>query len=83
MLVVPVGSPPSFGSIEHVFVLMPLVTAPLALRLLSVLLESVEHRSAGFHRAARRAQPVASAMVLASFFLPNGTLAGTLTARWP
>ena len=26
----PVGSPPSFGSIEHVFVFLPLVAAPLA-----------------------------------------------------
>ena len=79
---VPVGSPPSFGSIEHVFVFMPLVTAPLALLLLSVLLESGDHSSAGFHRSARRAQPVAAAMVLASFFFPNGTLAGALAAGW-
>lgn len=79
---VPVGSPPSFGSIEHVFVFMPLVAAPLALLLLSVLLESRVDSSASFHRSARRAQPVAAAMVLASFFLPNGTLAGALAAGW-
>lgn len=79
---VPVGSPPSLGSIEHVFLFMPLVAAPLALLLLSVLLEPGDHSSAGFHRSARRAQPVAAAMVLASFFFPNGTLAGALAAGW-
>jgi len=79
---VPVASPPSFGSIEHVFVFMPLVTAPLALFLLAVLLESGDHSRVGFHRSARRAQPVAAAMVLASFVLPNGTLAGALAAGW-
>jgi hypothetical protein len=79
---VPVGLPPSFGSIEHVFVFMPLVAAPLALRLLSVLLESGHPSSATFHRAARRAQPLAAAMVLASFFFPQGMLAGALAASW-
>ena len=79
---VPAGSPPSFGSIEHIFVFMPLVIAPLALLLLSVLLKSGDASNAGFHRSARRAQPVAAVMVLASFFFPNGTLAGALTAGW-
>src|SRR5688500_11291665 len=68
---VPVGSPPSLGSLEHVFLFMPLVAAPLALLLLSVLLESGADSGAGSHRSARRAQPVAAAMVLASFFFPN------------
>lgn len=79
---VPVGSPPPFGSIEHTFVFMPLVAAPLALVLLSILLESEDQSSAGFQRSARRAQPVAAAMTLASFFVPNGTLAGALVAGW-
>jgi hypothetical protein len=79
---VPVAARPSFGSIEHVFVFLPLVAAPLALLLLSVLLESGDHSRASFHRSARRIQPVAGAMVLASFLLPSGLLAGALAAGW-
>jgi hypothetical protein len=79
---VPVGSSPSLGSIEHVFLFMPLVTAPLALLLLSVLLGSGSDSSESICRAARRAQPVAAAMGLSSFFLPNGTLAGALASGW-
>jgi hypothetical protein len=79
---VPVGGPPSVGSIEHLFLFMPLVAAPLALLLLSVLLQSESRSSDGVHGSARRAQPFAAAMVLASFFLPNGTLAGALAAGW-
>lgn len=78
----PIGAPPSFGSIEHFFLFMPLVAAPLALLLLSVLLQSASQSSDGIHDSARRAQPFAAAMVLASFFLPNGTLAGALAAGW-
>jgi len=80
--VVPVGAPPSFGSIEHTFLFMPLVAAPLAFFLLSVLLRSGSQTSDGAHGLARRLQPVAAAMVLASFFLPTGTLAGGLAACW-
>ena len=36
---VPVGAPPTFGSIEHVFTFLPLVAAPLALILLSTMVE--------------------------------------------
>ncbi len=79
---VPVGAPPPIGSIEHLFLFMPLVAAPLALLLLSVLLPSERPSSDGVHAAARRAQPFAAAMVLASFFLPNGTLAGALAGGW-
>jgi hypothetical protein len=79
---VPVGGPPSVTSIEHVFLFMPLVAAPLALLLLSVLLQSEGQSSGGVHGAARRAQPFAAAMVLASFFFPNGTLAGALAGGW-
>lgn len=71
----PMGSPPSFGSIEHVFVFLPLVAMPLALVLLSRLLEQQGCW-------AQRVQPVAAAMVLASFFVPKGPLAGGLTAGW-
>lgn len=72
----PMGSPPSVGSIEHVFVFLPLVAAPLALALLSTLLRP------GFNGAAQRMQPVAAAMVLASFFVAKGALAGGLTVGW-
>jgi len=78
---VPVGSAPSFGSIEHVFVVMPLVLAPLAILLLSALLEPEGSSKRLFH-AAQYAQPVAAAMALASFFVPKGALAGGLTAGW-
>jgi len=66
----PVGSPPSFGSIEHVFVFLPLVASPLALLLMTT------------SRAARRLQPVAAVMVLASFFVAPGVLAGGLVSAW-
>lgn len=61
---------------------MPLVTAPLALLLLPVLLGSGHGSNASFHRAAQYAQPVASAMVLASFLVPRGALAGALAVGW-
>ena len=71
----PMGSPPSFGSIEHVFVFLPLVAVPLALVLMSTLLEHQQSWALGV-------QPVAAAMVLASFFVPKGALAGGLAAGW-
>jgi hypothetical protein len=64
----PLGSPP-FGSIEHIFLFSPLVAVPLALPLLPP-------------SAARRIQPLAAVLVLASFSLPKGTLAGALTLGW-
>lgn len=79
---VPAGAPPTFGSIEHLFLFMPLVAAPLALLLLSGLIEAATESSDGVHGSAQRAQPFAAAMVLGSFFLPNGTLAGALAAGW-
>lgn len=79
---VPVGSPPSFGAIEHVFVFMPLVAAPLAILLLSALLDADGATKPLFHGVAQRVQPVAAAMVLTSFFFPKGALAGGLTAGW-
>jgi len=79
---VPVGTAPSVASIEHLFLFMPLVAAPLALLLLSVLIEFASQSSGGVHDSARRAQPFAAAAALASFFLPSGTLAGALVAGW-
>jgi YndJ-like protein len=75
----PLGAPPAFGSIEHAFVFLPLVAAPLALQLLSRLLEP---DAAPLLRIARLAQPMAAALVLASFFVAKGRLAGALTAGW-
>lgn len=72
----PVGSPPSFGSIEHVFVFLPLVAMPLALLLLSTLLQP------GRYGVAQWMQPAAALMVLASFFVPKGALAAGLTVGW-
>ena len=77
----PVGSPPSFGSIEHVFLSMPLVAAPLALLLLRELVEPPE-RPVRLYRAAMRIQPVAALMVLASFLIAKGHLAGVLILGW-
>lgn len=76
------GSGPSWGSIEHMFLFMPLVAAPLAIRLQSTLLFGANARSPLLHRTAQHVQPVASAMVLASFYLPQGPLSGGLVAPW-
>jgi hypothetical protein len=75
---VPLGSAPAYGSIEHVFVLSPLVATPLALALLS----SWQDRPTALYCIAQRIQPVAAALVLASFFVPTGPLAGALALGW-
>lgn len=72
----------SFGSIEHTFLLMPLVAAPLALPLLSALLYADGAATPLLGRIVQRVQPLSSAMVLASFLLPKGAIAGSLTAVW-
>jgi hypothetical protein len=77
-----IGPPPAFGSIEHVFLFMPLVAAPLALLLLSGLLAVAGSRQPVLHVVAQRVQPIAAAMLLASFCVPKGVLAGGLTAGW-
>lgn len=74
---VPVGVPPAPGSLAHVFLFLPLVGAPLALALLARLLG--EPGRSGW---ARRLQPVAALLVLASFCCPPGPLAGALAASW-
>lgn len=79
---VPLGAPPTFASIEHVFLFMPLVAAPLAFLLLQAQLQSESRTSHVPHLLAQRAQPFAAAMVLASFFLPSGRLAGALAVGW-
>jgi hypothetical protein len=66
---------PGFGSIEHVFLLLPLVLAPLALRLLSRL----TGRELGL---ARRTQPFAAAALILAFAFPKGPLAGALAGPW-
>lgn len=78
----PLGTPPSFGSLEHGFTFMPLVAAPLAMRLLASLLDPSGRATPLLTRAALRVQPVAAAMVLASFCLAKGALAGALAAGW-
>jgi len=77
----PVGSPPPFGSIEHVFLFLPLVAAPLALLLVTLLLAEAGASSI-LHAASRLAQPVAAAMVLAAFLVAKGAGGGALTAGW-
>lgn len=72
----PLGSPPSFGSIEHVFLFLPLVAMPLALLLLSTVLQP------GLYGVAQWMQPAAALMVLASFFVAKGALAAGLTVGW-
>ena len=72
----------SFASLEHVFLFMPLVAAPLALALSAALLEERTGPGAGHARAARRLQPAAAALVVGAFMLAPGAAAGTLTLPW-
>lgn len=78
-LVAPVSwnAAPRFGSIEHLFVALPLVLAPLALTLLFRLLGADAPAA-----LVRTLQPIASALVLASLCLPRGPLAGGLALGW-
>jgi hypothetical protein len=75
---VPSHAPLAFGSIEHTFVFLPLVAAPLVLLLLSRLLDSDGATKPTSFDLAVRIQPFAAAMVLASFFVPKGGLAAAL-----
>src|SRR5687768_15867908 len=77
----PVGAPPGFASLEHVFLFWPLVAAPLAFALSAMMLEPSRARLP-LYCVARRAQPAASAMVLASFLVEKGPLAGALASAW-
>src|SRR4051794_6230595 len=73
---VPARLSPSLGSIEHVFLLFPLVAAPLAVLLLATF------STARLLSLALRVQPVAGALVLVSFFVATGRLAGLLSLPW-
>jgi hypothetical protein len=77
-----VGHPPAFASLAHVFLFLPLVAAPLALVLVAELLVERDGEVPRLHRVARRFQPVAAALVIASFLLPKGALAGVLVGGW-
>jgi hypothetical protein len=72
----PIGSAPSFGSIEHVFLFLPLVAAPLALAVLSAL------RARRAYHVAQRIQPAAAAMLVGSFLVTKGILAACLVGGW-
>ena len=78
----PAGTPLTPGSLEHLFLVFPLVIAPLGLWLASVLLDERGALALLVYPLARRLQPFAAALVLASFGLPKGALAGALTAGW-
>lgn len=71
----PLGDPPPFAAIEHVFLLLPFVLTPPLLALASAMLQ-------GAHRRARMLQPLASAALLVSFVLPHGAIAGALALPW-
>jgi hypothetical protein len=69
------------GSVEHLFLLMPLVVTPLALALLADLRDD-EGAPSPLLRIARSVQPGAAALVLLSFTFPNGKRAGMLSLPW-
>lgn len=79
---VPTEPRPSFGALEHTFLFLPLVAAPLALRLLSRVLAPPPSPRASVLPLVRHAQPFAAAMLLGSFFVPEGGVAGALAAGW-
>ena len=76
------GKPLTVASVDHLFILMPLVAAPLALTLLARLRDEDGAAPSTLLRFARCLQPAAAALVLLSFVLPRGTAAGILTAPW-
>src|SRR5262249_18252076 len=76
----PLGTPPPVGSIEHLFLFWVLVAAPLAFALSATMLQPSTTRT--LYCLARRFQPVASAMVLTSFILERGAVAGALASAW-
>src|SRR5512147_635052 len=66
------------ASIDHLFLLMPLVAAPLALELLARLQDEDVGAPSPLLRFARCLQPAAAALLLLSFVLSRGAVAGTL-----
>jgi hypothetical protein len=77
----PAGEPVAVASVGHVFLLMPLVIAPLALTLLARLRDE-EGGAPSPLRRARSLQPAAAGLLVVSFALPTGTAAGILAAPW-
>lgn len=78
----PSGRPLAVASIDHLFLLMPLVAAPLALALLARLRDEDGGAPSPLLRFARWLQPAAAALLVLSFVLPNGTTAGIFTMPW-
>ncbi len=78
----PAGTPPATGSLDHLFLVMPLVCAPLALDLLATLWADDGDAPSPLLGFARLLQPAAAALVLGSFCAPKGVAAGFLTAPW-
>jgi len=78
----PASRPLAVASIDHLFLLMPLVAAPLALTLLARLRDEDGGARSPLLWIARCLQPVAAALLLLSFALPVGTTAGLLTVPW-
>lgn len=78
----PADSTPGQFSLEHVFLFLPLVVAPLSYVLLSRLMYEDGSRSQSAFRIVAMVQPVAAALATVAFFLPAGSLAGWLAAPW-
>jgi hypothetical protein len=78
----PSPEPLPVASIDHLFLLMPLAAAPLALTLLAKLQGEDGAAPPPLLQLARRLQPAAAALLLVSFVLPRGTAAGLLAAPW-
>ena len=76
------GTRLAVASVEHLFLLMPLVVAPLALALVAERTDEGEGAPSLTLASARRLQPAAAALLLLSFLLPSGTAAGILTLPW-
>jgi hypothetical protein len=73
----PLADGPGSGSVGHVFLLLPLVVAPVAVGLL----DSLRGRSRPGDWA-RAIQPVGALSLLLSWTLPSGPLAAGLTLPW-
>lgn len=74
---IPLGAPPGVGSLEHMFAATPLIVVPVALDVLAV-----HGGRPPALVAAQRAQPVAALLLLASWSLGTGILAGALVLPW-
>ncbi len=77
---VPASEVPGFCSLEHVFLVLPLIAMPLAIVLLSRLL--APGSASPILVAAQRVQPLTAALLTLSFLVPKGILAGALALGW-